>query len=499
MRSSLSFPIVFLTSFLVFILIFALKYPVDHHAYIRIIEQNISNCSTWECFRQSAFTHNMRGSLFVHYIFDSINRWQGGINALVPNLVASAFFNAFFVLGLFYHLKNKIQNNKDRLLWFIAFFLACPIILSQLFTIEDNITYYGFFTFYLYFQLSEKFGEEIDGALSGIFLGFAIWMHISPFIFLFTIALAPFSKWLPNISGKKITISVLFAFGVYYFFHIATHFSHFWHGSFELAFQQVPLHQYFAKAFSLEQGARVEGLGYFKALLIGFENMNYGEGFRFLGYLAWLNLVVFLGLNYKLFKENLLFLFIGALSLSPVFLYEPEFAERWDFFLITLFIFLVSNRTSLVYKPLLILFLCFQSINTGVMSIHASPFTNSKAKLLVEFKDLLSKYKNNEYFIFEKRFLRIEPFIISQFPRNEKNIFFSDGAKFYQTNFSLIAAGKVPKEELWNHIHFDAWSSKQAILKPKGIQEVSNGCELTRKERVYISETLLESIKKSCP
>ncbi|MBK24139.1 MAG: hypothetical protein CME70_09080 [Halobacteriovorax sp.] len=499
MRSSLSYPFIFLASFLAFILIFALKYPVDHHAYIRIVEQNIANCSNWECFRQSAFTHNMRGSLFIHYLFDMVNRWQGGINALVPNLVASAFFNAFFVLGLFYHLMDKIKDNRHRLLWFTGFFLAFPLMIVQLFTIEDNITYYGFFTFYLYFLINDKFGNIIDGALSGVFLGFAIWMHISPFVFLFLIALVPFSRWLPNISGKKITISVLLALATYYFFHIATHFSHFWHGSFSLAFEQVPLHRYLEKAVSLEQGARAEGLSYFQALLIGFENMNYSEGIRILGYLAWINLIILLGLNFKTFKDNILIIFIGAIALSPVVLYEPEFSERWDFFLITLFIFLLNNRTVLNFTSLLLIFVCLQSVNTGAMLVHASPITNSKAQFLVEFKELYNKYKNNDYFIFEKRFLRIDPFIISHFPKKEENIYFSDGKKFYQTNFSLIAKGIISRDELWNNIHFDAWSAKQAIPEPKGIQEVSDGCDIVKKEKVYISETLIESIKRNCP
>jgi len=428
-----------------------------------------------------------------------VNRWQGGVNALVPNLVASAFFNAFFVLGLFYHLKKKVAEYKHRLLWFTAFFLACPIMLIQLFTIEDNITYYGFFTFYLYFLINEKFGDFIDGALCGIFLGFAIWMHISPFIFLFSLGLVPFSRWLPEVSGKKITISVLLALGTYYFFHIATHFSHFWHGSFFLAFKQVPLHSYLIKAINLEQGARIQGQSFFQAFFIGFENMNYSDGVRVLSYLAWINLIIFLGLNVKLFKENILIVFIGTLALSPVILYEPEFAERWDFFLITLFIFLMGNRNFLNFKPLLLIFVCLQSVNTGAMLVHASPTTNPKTQILIEFKELHNKYKSNEYFIFEKRFLRIDPFIISHFPGKEENIYFSDGKKFYQTNFSLIAKDVIPRDELWNHIHFDAWSSKQAISEPKGIQEVSDGCDLLEKEKVYISETLIESIKKYCP
>lgn len=496
-RDKYSLPLIFLVSLLGFLAVFSFDYSPTHHAYVRIIEQNILDCSTWACFKETAFVHTFKGGLYIQFLAQKFLRIFGFSNGIHTNFFTGALFNSFFIFSIAFVLRKQIKDWRLSFRYGLAILISSPLLIRQMFLTEDNIYYYGLVLIYLYFQFNDYFKDWRDSFLGGLALGLSIWLHTSPLIFLFAVVLTPFNK--------KFGFVTLWAFGTYYIFHLFTHFNDFWLGSFWLATKQIPLHSYIIDAITLKSGAKSSDLSFLSALRIGFEDINHyyktPDVLRYLGYFSWASLLCFLGINFKNLKIDWKVLFLLGISLGPVLIYEPQFGERWDFFLIILiFIFIqfVFTKKDLKFPHLLIGFLFLQSVNTGALAVSGSPYRNQQTKMTLDIKKKLPSLHKKDFFVFHSQYLRIEPFIISHLKGKEGQIYFSDGKKFYQTYFSLMAKETLRIDQLWGYNHFQAWMSNDAMGEPIGVQEVRDGCESLKQKNGYISETLIESLKQTC-
>lgn len=509
MKNFIPLTVLFIGCFFVILGVYSLNYPITHHGYIRVLEQNIANCVTWSCFKQSSFDHNLRGYLFIKFI---LLKTFSPKNFLTLEWLSSSLLGAFFISTLFYSYKRILKKTSLSLGVTLLVLLCSPVILKQLFYGEDNIAYYGFITLFFFYSLKEVKKVYLEGILAGLFLGLAVLAHVSPLVFYFYLLAAPCLFYIKKEEGQKAAISTFVGLITYSLGFFLLNLDYALHRPIFSLFHQSPISVYAKKAIGFEKsGSVLEGDGFFELLSRGMElshwhfQIEYPEWYLLL--IPSILFIVFLIFNYKVDKLNPImdlkaFFLIGLSLCIPVF-YEPQFAERWDFFIILFPMILIlkfKDQKSFKFLGLALFLILFEITNSFAAYFSRSPYRLEQERFVNEFNILLPKLSDKEVLVFPLEMIAIDPHIIANLKGREAQVYFfdRDSKSFYQTYYSLIAKGKYTMSDLWKFSHFDAWGG--IFERPKSIsaEKIDKPCELLENDKAYINDSLLSLMNKEC-
>jgi hypothetical protein len=172
----------FVISLIIGALYFFEQYLLDHHEYLRIIEQSLRVCESWTCYRDANLVSHMKGYMWVRYVFSSLMGSQ-----LKGAWLSLSFFFALFVSASFFIAYEKTKSVLSSLGFIFLLLLSWPLLQYEVLVGEDNLSYYGLFLWFLYFYYVNR-----KMMIAGALLGTMIFVHESPIAFLGLGASIPF-------------------------------------------------------------------------------------------------------------------------------------------------------------------------------------------------------------------------------------------------------------------------------------------------------------------
>lgn len=475
---------------------------LQHHEYVRLIHQNFKGCENWNCYKFGVSDYNLRGYIFIKYIFHKTLSFFGINNALYSSWALTSFSGAFFVTAIYYSCRLSRFSHKKTVITFLGIFILFPLLTKQVLIAEDNISYYGLIILYFSFCFNQKYFDFLYSLKCGAFLGLALLLHVSPLIFLFQFVLIPFYYYKKDDSWKSILTTLTFSVTIYFVSWIFLNL-HEPLGDVFYTLKNSPLIHHLSMALTMTKGAVAGESSWVSQLLYGFDEM--ADHFSERGHTIFLSLLAMILISGLAFfsglkKKNGLYLItIGILSISPVLFFEPQVGERWDFYLLFLITFFISyadfyNRT---LRKILLITVLIQAPNSAAFFFSESEFSVYKKQLMIKYRKMEID-KTKEVFYFDLKYLNIEPIILSHFPGNEKNIYFiNEKGVVYLSYMSAVAAGLKDEKRIWEYPILKNWHLNSYSEKPIAAFVVSPKCEMLSRA-FYSSKELERRLESHC-
>lgn len=475
--------LIFAISFIVLALYFYGDPYINHHNYLRIVEQNIKDCFDWTCYKRNSFQHNLRGYQFFIFAAKKITR----LPELESTYIVISFFSSFLI-GALYFVTASLKKS-------LLIFLLFPIITIQVLQGEDNISYYGsIFLFYWFFLNKRK------PVIAGILLGFSIFIHTSPLIFLGLAAYGLLDKRRWRFYSSFLITTVLSYLGLYLFLHPELIFDNPF-----MIIVHNPVVDYIwsiTTKGTFTKETFLEGPAYFTKLQTGFELMlnSFQHVGRtvLIGYIAWSLILLALISNYK--KIEGIKIYFILITTIPILIIEPWSGERYDFLILFLFYLGVTTYTNeaITLKRTVFAIGTLQALNLFAIFYSTDKYEAKKEFYRKEFLKINNGIKR-DYYLFQEDFLLAEPLILSKLANRHKKIFFATNeGKYFQSNFSRFNKKTKTEREVWRSTHFGMWSS---LIKPNqyvDLIKVKEPCIILNSKNSYYFEGEKESLKHRC-
>jgi len=347
------------------------------------------------------------------------------------------------------------------------------MITREMLLVEDNIAYYGFVCLFYHFFIFRNVNIMTDGLISGLCLGGAIWAHTSPVIFLTFLLYMPILFFVDKCFLKKTIVMFCACIIVYFSIYVQSNPS----GLFVASWANIvdsPLIVYLKMSLGMVSNidfSQHDSLGNYSTLewshvfMKGFLDMNgvieiRGVSLNFFSFLSFFSVLIFiffqstLPLTKRILKNHILIV-ISLISLGIVFFYEPQTSERWDFFLLLVFVIgirVFSNNNQIKNKFLLYFFCGIQSF-IMLLAAHNLYKNNEGINDVISVKkfiNIIERTAEQENIVFPARLYILNPYILSMNKGKESWIYFFDEKNnlFSQAPFSLVSSGKLKMKDL---------------------------------------------------